>query len=488
MRHTGTTNTSENIHAADGGRLRRLQTWLGIEAGTKPKVYAQISAASDIARLSYWLEIFFAAGIATFGLVESSPAVIIGAMLISPLMGPIMGTGLALAVGDLFLGIKAVLSLVVSIAVSIAFSGLLVWLLPFHSATSEILSRTTPNLLDLGIALLSGLAGSVVVSRGSGDGVTALPGVAIAVALMPPLCVMGFGLGSGANLEIMGGAGLLFVTNLVAIVASAFFVFLLVGLDTAEVQTVMIASRRHNFLGRLFSHGPVERMLSAGGRLRWRILMILLLLATISVPLRRALLEVTRETLTRGAIQEEVKHLTPPDSLVSQQVSIAKDGLIIHLISTTPIPDAKVAEARRALMRRTGLDVQISVEAVASKRELAAIMERLTRPVPEVAKEKTISEMQKTVLDRVRPALQGIWPSSDASIHDFSVDMSDPAGISITVHYEAAHSLGDVPITMVQHSLQTSLGIPDLMVNAVNIQPVNAIRSTASPPGKPNHR
>ena len=168
--------------------------------------------------------------------MESSPAVIIGAMLISPLMGPIMATGLALAVGDLYLGIKAVLNLSVSVTVSVAFSGFLVWLLPFHSATSEIISRTNPNLLDLGIALFSGLAGSIVVCRGGGDGVTALPGVAIAVALMPPLCVMGFGLGSGVNLEIMGGAGLLFLTNLVAIVASAFVVFLLVGMGAPEAQ------------------------------------------------------------------------------------------------------------------------------------------------------------------------------------------------------------------------------------------------------------
>lgn len=489
MRHTGTTNTSENIRAANADRRSRLQTWLGIQAGTKPKVYAQIFAASEIASLSYWLEIFFAAGIATFGLVESSPAVIIGAMLISPLMGPIMGAGLALAVGDLFLGIKAGLNLVVSVAASIAFSGFLTWLLPFHSATPEILSRTTPNLLDLGIALLSGLAGSVVVSRGSGDGVTALPGVAIAVALMPPLCVMGFGLGSGANLEIMGGAGLLFLTNLVAIVASAFFVFLLVGLNTAEVQTVMIASRKDNFPGRLFSHGPIERLLSTGGGLRWRIVMILILLGAISVPLRRALLEVTSETLTRGAIQEELKRLAPPDTLVSQQVSIAKDGIIIRLISTKPILEAKVAEARQELMRRTGKDVEISVEAVASKRELAAIMERLRRPAPEVEKEQTISEMQKDVLDRVRPALQAIWPSSDAPIHDFAVSLNDPVGVSITVHYEAAESLGDVPISMVEHSLQTSLGIPNLTVNAVNIQPVNsAPPPPVSPRGKPTHR
>ena len=299
---------------------------------------------------------------------------------------------------------------------------------------------------------------------------------------MPPLCVMGFGLGSGANLEIMGGAGLLFLTNLVAIVASAFFIFLLVGLNAAEVQTVMIASRKDNFLGRLFSHASIERMLTTGGRLRWRIVMILILLAAISVPLRRALRGVTSETFTRGVIQEVLKRLAPPGTLVSQQVSIVKDGIIIHLISTKPILDARVAEARQELMRRTRQDVQISVEAVASKRELAAIMERLTRQVPEVAKEKTIGEMQKDLLDRVRPELQGIWPSSEAPIHDFAVALSDPAGVSIIVRYEAAQSLGDVPISMVQHRLQTSLGIPDLTVNAVNIQPVDA---TPASPGRP---
>jgi uncharacterized membrane protein len=73
-------------------------------------------------------------------------------MLISPLMGPIMARGLALAIGDVHLGMKVLLNLLASITVSILFSGFLVWLLPFHSATSEIVSRTRPNLLDLGIA------------------------------------------------------------------------------------------------------------------------------------------------------------------------------------------------------------------------------------------------------------------------------------------------------------------------------------------------
>ena len=184
-------------NAVGGTTSRRtaLQKWLRIDPLNRPKVYEQVYETADYTDLHYWLGIVFSAGIATLGLVQNSPAVIIGAMLISPLMGPIMATGLGLAVGDFYLALKAIGTLVASIAVAVGLSALIVWILPFHSETGEILARVNPTLLDLGIALFSGLAGSVVVGRAGGsDGVRALPGVAIAVALMPPLCTMGFGM------------------------------------------------------------------------------------------------------------------------------------------------------------------------------------------------------------------------------------------------------------------------------------------------------
>ena len=257
--------------------------------------------------------------------------------------------------------------------------------------------------------MLCGLAGSVVVCRGGGEAVTALPGVAIAVALMPPLCTVGFGLGGGFDLAIMGGASLLFLTNLVAIVASAFLVFLLVGLNTEEVRKAMAAPRKNESLSRLLSHGPVTRMLTAGGQLRWRIVMIVVLLASVAVPLRRALLQVARETGARGAVQDELKRLVPADALVSQQVSVGQDEIVIRLISTKRIPDAKVAEARADLMRRTGHDVQLSVEAVASTRELADLVARLAQPAQVVvARETSVDELQKELLDRVGPAARDL--------------------------------------------------------------------------------
>jgi len=465
---------ASKVSSGHGSRWR-LQVWLGIEPSVKPKVYSQVFAAARIDRLSYWLEIFFSAGIATFGLVESSPAVIIGAMLVSPLMGPIMGAGLALAIGDLYLGVLSVLNLAVSVAVSVAFSGFLVWLLPFHSVTAEILSRTNPNLLDLGIALFSGLAGSVVVSRGSGsEGVTALPGVAIAVALMPPLCTVGFGLGSGLDLEIMGGAGLLFVTNLVAIVACAFLVFLLVGLNASEVQEAMGEARSlvgAGVVARFLAHLPTERLESVGVRLRWRVVMIACLLGAIAVPLRSGLLQVTRETLAREAIQAEVKKLEPPEALVSEQVQVTKDAIVIRLFSSKPVPEARIALARQALIAKTGEEVQLSVETVASTQELSDVLQHMQHPAAVVEKPKPLAEVETEVRDRVRPALETAWPTAAVPIRAFDVALGDPAGLTVEVRYEATKDLGEIPQQMILKSLQSQLGMPELALKTQRVPP-----------------
>ncbi len=214
-------------------------------------------------------------------------------------------------------------------------------------------------------------------------------------------------------------------------------------MSTEDVRKAMLAAREDEPLARILPHGRVARMLATGGHLRWRILMILILLGSIAVPLRRALLQVANETLTRGEVQRAVKRLVPSNAIVSQQVSIGKDEIAIRLISTRSIPEAKITEVQQDLMRRTGRDVQLSVEAVASKSELADLMERLARPAPFIQKEETVGEAQKEMMDKVRPAIQENWPSSDSPIQDFNVVLGT-AGITINVRYHAARNLGDV--------------------------------------------
>ncbi len=127
------------------GVRARIEQSLRIDPKSKPRVYAQVYESAEIASLNYWLELVFSAGIATLGLVLDSPAVVIGAMLISPLVGPILAAGLALAAGDFYLGVKSVVNVLASMAGAVSFSAAIVWLLPFHAPTAEILSRTQPT-------------------------------------------------------------------------------------------------------------------------------------------------------------------------------------------------------------------------------------------------------------------------------------------------------------------------------------------------------
>jgi len=182
--------------------------------------YANVVARVDAeAGLSprYLFMILMSAGIAVLGLLLSSPAVIIGAMLISPLMGPIIGLGFALAIFEWREVRRSLAALAVGSALAVVFCALVVALSPLQAVTPEILARTRPNLFDLLVAVFSALAGTYATIRGRGETIV---GVAIATALMPPLSVVGFGLATG-NAQVFGGAFALFMTNLLAIALSA---------------------------------------------------------------------------------------------------------------------------------------------------------------------------------------------------------------------------------------------------------------------------
>ncbi len=160
------------------------------------------------------LILVFAIFIASLGLNTNSAAVIIGAMLISPLMGPIMGIGLGLGINDYELIKKSFINLAVATLFSVITSTIYFLVSPLNEARSELLARTSPTIYDVLIALFGGLAGIVAISSKKKGNV--LPGVAIATALMPPLCTAGFGLASG-NFYYFFGAFYLFFINSVFI-------------------------------------------------------------------------------------------------------------------------------------------------------------------------------------------------------------------------------------------------------------------------------
>lgn len=165
----------------------------------------------------YLFMTIMSSGIAVLGLLLSSPAVVIGAMLISPLMNPILGLGFSLALFDFSEMRRALIALAAGSVCAVAFTALIVALSPLQAPTAEIIARTRPNLFDLGVALFAALAGTFAIIRGKGGTIV---GVAIATALMPPLAVVGYGLATW-NLPVLWGALALFVTNFVTIALSA---------------------------------------------------------------------------------------------------------------------------------------------------------------------------------------------------------------------------------------------------------------------------
>lgn len=169
---------------------------------------------------SLWT-LIFAIFIASIGLNVNSTAVIIGAMLISPLMGPIMGVGLAIGINDFELLKRGVKNLSIAALISILTSALYFSITPLHDANSELLARTNPSLWDVFIAFFGGLAGIVAGTRKEKTNV--VPGVAIATALMPPLCTAGFGLATG-NWFYLLGALYLFLINSLFICLATFLV------------------------------------------------------------------------------------------------------------------------------------------------------------------------------------------------------------------------------------------------------------------------
>jgi uncharacterized hydrophobic protein (TIGR00271 family) len=165
--------------------------------------------------------LIFAIFIASIGLNVNSTAVIIGAMLVSPLMGPIMGIGLGMGINDVELIRRALKNLLIAVIISVAVSAFYFFLTPLHEAQSELLARTTPSIWDVFIAFFGGLAGIVGGTRKEKSNV--IPGVAIATALMPPLCTAGFGLAIG-NWYYFLGAFYLFFINSVFICISSYLI------------------------------------------------------------------------------------------------------------------------------------------------------------------------------------------------------------------------------------------------------------------------
>ncbi len=196
--------------------------------------------------------------IASIGLNANSTAVVIGAMLISPLMGPILGMGMSLAINDIDTLRRSLKNLAVMVVLSVLTAYLFFAIFPLQEESSELLARTKPDIRDVLIAFFGGLA--LVIARAKkGTIASVIFGVAIATALMPPLCTVGFGLAIG-NWEYAGGAMLLFGINTIFIALATFLVLKLLRFPMVRYAN----SKRRRLIARLVSVTALAVMIPAG--------------------------------------------------------------------------------------------------------------------------------------------------------------------------------------------------------------------------------
>lgn len=274
------------------------------------------------------------AGIAVLGLLLSSPAVVIGAMLLSPLMSPIIALGFSLALFDYQQMRQSLLTLAAGAGAAVIFTCLIVLVSPLQAPTEEIIARTRPNLFDLGVAMFAALAGGFAIIRGRGESIV---GVAIATALMPPLAVVGYGLATW-NLPVLGGSFALFFTNLVTIALSA---------------TVMA-----RFYGFGFSLSSQQSWTQT-----WLLLLVFVLMA---VPLGISLRHIASEALTINQVRSVLTSRFGATSRVTQlDVDFEADPLLVRSVVITPKDQIqKIADVQGEIQRRLGRPVRLQLDQV----------------------------------------------------------------------------------------------------------------------------
>lgn len=461
---------AERASPTDRPRFDHWRNWfaekLGVRPELKEEIYIQISRSASLRDVSYWLQVLFSAGIATLGLVLNSPAVIIGAMLISPLMGPILASGLTLATGDLILGVRAITNLMLSCMLAIFFAVLLVSILPFKEVTTEIAARTQPNTLDLAIALFSGAVGSIAVCKEVKGVVTSIPGVAIAVALMPPLCVIGFGLGVAVSLNpaegmrVARGGALLFLTNLIAITFTAMVVFVALHIDTERVRERVRAWREQDQESIRFREAlgglPAAMWLSKLDSLPGRFLLILVTLLLLLIPLSRSFSQLRYE-IARKQQENQVRRAATevweqnfsrlptgePRCYLGQISTVDQKGklaLVLRVFTSKPYTAAEKTEYTRLLASRIHRPIQsIALQLIEIP---TTTSELLTRGREEEAIEKeqqatplTLDQLQQNFSRSVENSMSNLKLPPPAALVSYDLKMSAGQPVQIRLVY-----------------------------------------------------
>jgi uncharacterized hydrophobic protein (TIGR00271 family) len=413
---------------------------------------------------SYWLQLVVSIGIATLGLVVGSSAVVIGAMLVAPLMGPIVGLAMGLATGSPFLVLRSAGRIGLSVIVAVGGAAMITLLLPFHELNAEISARTSPTVLDLITAGFCALAGVYASLRPGSDTAATAAGTSIGISLMPPLCASGYGFGTAAW-PVAGGAALLFLTNLVAIVVVGTVAFVASGFNRVELAAI----EREELSGE-GKDAPIARALALRlSRLfesRWgsalRFLMPLALLAAVYVPLRRALDEVAWEVRVRAAVRKSLGQVQ--SRVVQTRIHVERHGVevVVVLLGKTDDADATRTRMTAEIRQVSGVVPHIEVLAVPDANAFAGLESTLVKPHLlgglSVAPLPTPNEQLNAARARVRTAVEGFWATAAAG-EPLAIDIgtAELGALRIRVVHLGAPLNADGAETL-RHAIESSLG------------------------------
>ena len=305
-------------------------------------IYRQVrgSARGDA---DFYLMVLLATGIAALGLLLNSPAVIIGAMLMAPLMAALIGASLAIVQGDAWLLRVSLRTVLLGSLVVLIVSAAIGLAVPGNRVTTEMLGRTTPSLLDLTVALISGAAAAYAHSRK--DVASALPGTAIAVALLPPLATVGIAL-TELRPDLAIGAFLMFLVNLAAIVSAASLVFLWIGFHPEAGEEKRARVFRGGVLG--------------------TVIMLVAITALLTVLGIRSIRSTQRHQQAERAISQHFEALMPTANLAEWQISESAGVTHIRIrVTSSELPPQEEAEhlqqvLAEAMERPVSLEILLS--------------------------------------------------------------------------------------------------------------------------------
>lgn len=388
----------------------------GLRTWERPALYRETADAGTDTDVPFFAVLFLSGAIATLGLVLNSTAVVIGAMLVAPLLGPLLGLSMALAVGDGRLFVQTAAAVLVGAAGIVALAAALTAVLPFQMVTDEIASRTQPTTLDLAIAVCSGLAGAVVTASREKRLSASIPGVAVAVALVPPLGVAGFGIATG-KWAFTKGALLLFGANLAGIVLSGMTVFILVGMhrhDVAEAARTWHSKGHATGLAARISNVHWLDRLPGMNSAKARFLLVAAFMGIVAVPLTTSLSEFVRENKISAAVSAVERSIEDDDDafVIDRETQTSTEPTTVRLRVATKqwITRDEIAELNTMLEKQAEEPVTLSIEQLlASSGDLEAFAQALpSRPAVRSAPATPTPEPVPVTVAALRGRLTGV--------------------------------------------------------------------------------